>query len=119
MAKTTNTRNIYRVRTGWYLQLQWAGRVYRELFSASRYGGWDGALAKAIVNRDWLNKYRKEFVTAVRLMVQASDAQNEPAYEHAVFMLTATIGKQLGPGRNDRAIYDEYFSTERGYVAAQ
>lgn len=116
--KAGNPTNIYRVRTGWYLQLQWApGRVYRELFSNSKYGGRDGALAKAIVNRDWMNKYRAEFVVATRWMAAASEAQDERAYEKAVEMLAAAIGHKLG--RGDRAVYDEYFSTERGYVAAK
>lgn len=112
-----NPRNIYRVRTGWYLQLQWAGRVYRELFSDSMYGGRDGARTKAITNRDWMNKYRAEFEIAVRKMVAASAAQDERAYEKSVEMLTAVIGRKLG--RGDRAVYDEYFSAERGYVPAQ
>lgn len=114
---TANSRNVYRVRTGWYLQLQWAGHVYRELFSDSKYGGRAGALIKATANRDWLNKYREEFEIAVAAMARASDAQDVKAYEHAVFVLTTTIGKKLG--RRDRAIYDEYFATERGYVPAK
>lgn len=115
---TTNTTNIYRVRTGWYLQLQWVGRVYRELFSDSRYEGRDGALAAAIQARDWYNKFRPECEAGVRACLAAIEAQDEQAHTKACRAWATAIGKRLGPDPVDRELYDQYYAQEPGYVPA-
>ena len=112
-----NITNIYRVRTGWYLQLQWAGRVYRELFSDSRYGGQSGALDKAIVCRNWLDKFRVEFEQTVVRFSVANQSDDMEAYEAAARWLTAEIREQCRTSR-DRALFNEYFSLEPSYVPA-
>ncbi len=113
----TNPTNIYRVRAGWYLQLQWAGRVYRELFSDSRYGGRDGSLAKATTNRDWLNKFRDEHETAVKILTAASESGNMLLYELTMTALTGKVRAACAT-RADRALFDEYFSLEPSYHVA-
>jgi hypothetical protein len=120
MSKTqtgTNIRNIYRVRTGWYLQLQWSGRVFRELFSDSTYGGQSGSLDKAIRVRDWHNKFRADFETCVAALVAANKRDDHRAYQRALAVLSKAVRAGCST-RIDRDLYNEYFSLEPGYVKA-
>lgn len=113
----TNPRNIYRVRTGWYLQIQWVDRIYRELFSDSTYGGREPALAKAITNRDWLNKFRTEHEECVRALEVAESALagSKAGCDRAMAKLTKAVGAKCVT-KADRELFHEYFSLEPAYA---
>lgn len=55
-----NTRNIYQIPGGWYLNWQAMGQVYREAFMSTSYGDSHKAFAAAKKLRDLLESRRPE-----------------------------------------------------------
>lgn len=70
---STNTRNIYRFKTGVYVNKQFMRHQYRAYFSFGKYGGsFEKVIAAAIIERDWLDRYRRRILDRLQVkMVKA------------------------------------------------
>ena len=75
--KGSNQRNIYEIPSGYYLNFQAAGKVYRECFSNSVYGGKPKALSAAVALRDLLELCKDLIAAAVKNI--ESSPETEPA----------------------------------------
>lgn len=64
-----NLRNIYRFQSGWYLHKNFRNIPYRAYFSADKYGDMEKAKQAAILERDWLDHYRKRIIDRVTLQL--------------------------------------------------
>lgn len=63
--KEGNHPNIYGIRSGWYLNMEFAGETHREAFTTARFGSREAALQAAIDTRDTLQLFRAEIERAV------------------------------------------------------
>lgn len=67
--RSGNHRNIYEMRTCYYLNWECLGWVYRKAFSFRKFGGKDRALNAAVRFRDWMETHRQLIITSVEEIV--------------------------------------------------